>query len=705
MISSGLPKRRSKRLRTSITAGFASILILITFCFVVWIGISFNYRINQLNSNLISNWNYIYDIIEPSVFDSNKNIRRTNPLIPIKYKRLPSPFSSSRINYYKNAYLHEQHSYGNYNNKFEILAGYSPIELSSGKLGSDYLSTYIWFEDKNLILDNLSTSTGRDSGDHFWFVYHDKNNKIGSILLSLQNVGLFSKVATNGRIAEVSGFVASKFGYTHNLSRENTVSGSIFRGASENKYVLVFRVMAKNKKLKSRRSVDITKPVGFRYINRNEIDGVPDVLSSFRYVENKLIPIVHSPDVTTVERLSDVNKNISSIVLINTNDENRTYKTLLKRSHDFDKNTGHRNYGPLQSFLIMVTNFLYKDNYLKKENELFYDGPGELRRSLELSTTLRITSNINLLVPTFINEIIPAVYLFVFILISITFLYIYIVRRVVNRVVTLANSLVEYKSISNGNFYDDSIASKDEIGSLAKTLNQLFSEIYDKNRIIEENHKQASERYELHREMTKIYGHDIQTPIAALLFLLEKNKEEVKYIKQIQRASETIMQATEFEESLTNRINITSINLIDFGKAITNGAADFTSSGKDITFNTNHSEILVNADAEYLEDSMDCIINNACDFGSTIIVSVRSDNTHGIIEVFNDGNQIDEKDIELIFEYGTSFRLTNADSHHGIGLFSAKRRINAMSGTIEAVNSDKGVTFIVKLPLVSTEND
>ncbi len=703
MISSRLSKRRSKRLRTSITVGFALILILITFSFVVWVGINFKYRINQLNNNLISNWNYIYDIIGPSVFDSNRNDRRTDPLTPIKYKRLPSPFSSSRINYYKNAYLHERHSYGNYDNEFEILAGYSPIELSSGKLGSDFLSTYIWFEDKNFILDNLSTSTGRDSGDHFWFVYYDHNNKIGSILLSLQNVGLFSKVATNGRIAEVSGFVASKFGYTHNLSRENTVSGSIFRGASANKYVLVFRIMAKNNKSKSRRSIDITKPVGFRYINRNAIDGVPKVLSSFRYVKNKFIPIIHSPDVTTVERLSDVNKSISSIKLINANDENKAYKTLLERSYDFDKNTEHRNYDLLQNFLIMVTNFLYKDNYLKKENELFYDGPSELQRSLALNTTLRITSNINLLVPTFINEIIPAVYLFVFILISIILLYIYIVRRVVNRVVTLANSLVEYKSIPNGEFHDDSITSKDEIGSLAKTLNQLFSEIYDKNTIIEENHKQANERYELHREMTKIYGHDIQTPIAALLFLLEENKEEIKYIKQIQRASETIMQATEFEESLTNRINITSIDLIDFGRAITNGATDFTSSAKDITFNTNHSKILVYADEEYLEDSMDCIINNACDFGSTIIISVRSDKTHGIIEVFNDGDQIDEKDIELIFEYGTSFRVTTADSHHGIGLFSAKRRINAMSGTITAANSDKGVTFIVKLPLVNNK--
>lgn len=293
---------------------------------------SLNYRLGQLHDNLSSNWNYVYDVIESTLFN-NDTSEKTGSLIPIQLKRLPSPFSSSRVNYYKNEYLHERHSYGsNIANKVELLVGYSSIELSSGKLGSKFLSAILWFGDDDFILDDLATSSGRDSGDHFWFVYHDKNNNTESLLLSLQNISLTSSNSSNNKVAEVSGFIANKFGSITNLKRETTLRGSVFKDASSNKYILVFRVMVPNKMSKSRKSIDVSKPVGFRYINRQKIDGSPSsVLSTFKYSNNSFVSTIDHPKKTTIERLVDIDKKITRIDLINTDDSDNTYVSLLDR--------------------------------------------------------------------------------------------------------------------------------------------------------------------------------------------------------------------------------------------------------------------------------------------------------------------------------------------------------------------------------------
>lgn len=265
------------------------------------------------------------------------------------------------------------------------------------------------------------------------------------------------------------------------------------------------------------------------------------------------------------------------------------------------------------------------------------------------------------------------------------------------RIVRLSNVLDKYKDDLNGAFNDKSLKSLDEIGSLSRTLNKLFGELHDKNKIIKDNHDKAENRYKRHTQMTKIYGHDIRTPIDALLSLSDSQTESIKYIKQIELATEAIMQAAEFEESLSKSLIISPFNLVSFGHAITKGATNIRENNNNFIFHTHYQNTLISADEEVLEDAIDCVINNACDFGHNVTITTDADSEYGIIEVFNDGEQIEESKIEVIFDYGASFRKKSSQQHYGIGLFGARLRIEVMGGTIIATNKKNGVAFIIAI--------
>ena len=94
-----------------------------------------------------------------------------------------------------------------------------------------------------------------------------------------------------------------------------------------------------------------------------------------------------------------------------------------------------------------------------------------------------------------------------------------------------------------------------------------------------------------------------------------------------------------------------------------------------------------------------CFMNvlcNAIRYASReVTVQVSGNGREAVIEVSDDGKGLEEKDIPRLFERFYK----GADGQSGLGLAIAKSAIEAMNGTIQATNSEKGAKFILFLPL------
>jgi signal transduction histidine kinase len=109
----------------------------------------------------------------------------------------------------------------------------------------------------------------------------------------------------------------------------------------------------------------------------------------------------------------------------------------------------------------------------------------------------------------------------------------------------------------------------------------------------------------------------------------------------------------------------------------------------------------VRADEHSLEDVVTHVLRNAArhrEPGSPIRLRLRTDERQAELRVHNRGPAIAEGMRERIFEYGVS-DAPDDGTRRGQGLFVARTYMAKMGGTLEAVNEDGGVSFVLRLPL------
>ena len=114
-------------------------------------------------------------------------------------------------------------------------------------------------------------------------------------------------------------------------------------------------------------------------------------------------------------------------------------------------------------------------------------------------------------------------------------------------------------------------------------------------------------------------------------------------------------------------------------------------------------------DPDFLREIMDNLLDNAIKYtpkGGSVAVGIKADADRILISVSDSGIGISPEDLEHIFQ--KFYRADNSDTRTiggtGLGLYLAKRRVEAMGGRIwaESVYS-KGTTFYVSLPRLSAE--
>ncbi len=223
----------------------------------------------------------------------------------------------------------------------------------------------------------------------------------------------------------------------------------------------------------------------------------------------------------------------------------------------------------------------------------------------------------------------------------------------------------------------------------------------------------------LKKDLLSLLCHETNTPLSNILgpldLLFEDDDEMTRderheWYKVIRNGANQLHNL--FQKVLTLSLiksgqSTFDLKTLDIGSAIETAVAqiDPKAEGKNLTVVKNMEKDLVcRYDFDHMVTVFCSILDNAINVSpndSMIAIDVKLEQNDIHILIKDQGTGIDEKYLSHIFDEFTHKELIHHSEGQGLSLAIAKQIIAIHEGSIEVINNeDKGVTFIIKLPLV-----
>jgi len=192
-----------------------------------------------------------------------------------------------------------------------------------------------------------------------------------------------------------------------------------------------------------------------------------------------------------------------------------------------------------------------------------------------------------------------------------------------------------------------------------------------------------------------------------------------KYLRGIKQNSyrllkivNNIMDINKIDSGCYN-LEIGNYNIVSVVEDIVMSVVSYMKDNKrNIIFDTVEEEIILACDPVKIERIILNLLSNALKYtyengNIEVLIDKDKENNEVIISVINDGDPISDEDKERIFDRFTQseelFRRRNEGT--GIGLFLVKLLVEMHGGRIYVENNeDLGVKFVIRLPIVITDN-
>ncbi|MBZ2207220.1 sensor histidine kinase [Massilia soli] len=215
-------------------------------------------------------------------------------------------------------------------------------------------------------------------------------------------------------------------------------------------------------------------------------------------------------------------------------------------------------------------------------------------------------------------------------------------------------------------------------------------------------------------------SHEMRTPLAALSLRLELMQRTMPDLPEAAKSSIGIMRKHVAQESLM--VN----DLIDASRTLTGqmsierqpvslgqvlhdavSTVEINAHDKQITLQVTPADyaarVLIEADPQRLQQVVWNLLLNAVKFtpeGGRIVLKVRQEARHVVIEVIDSGQGIEAHDLEHVFG-AFNLQKQGNDSGLGLGLYIARHIVELHGGTITVTSAGlgHGATFSIRLPL------
>lgn len=306
------------------------------------------------------------------------------------------------------------------------------------------------------------------------------------------------------------------------------------------------------------------------------------------------------------------------------------------------------------------------------------------------------------------EEITPVVSSSLPMIIAVIFLVVLIASRffsgrIVNPVIRLAN-YAESAGIS-GSFGEDAfeIDSRDEIGMLGRRLHELYRKLQDNYEELEEKNRILEEENERQEVFLRASSHQLKTPVAAALLLVEgmihevgKYKDTKAYLPEVKKqllSMQRIVEDILYLNHCTQHMQIEEVDLRALiGELVTDYLVQVENRG--VRIETEGSGTAA-ADREMLRIIVDNLLSNAVQYTpGQQRIAIRVEDHE--LSVTNYGVRIEEELLPNIFEPFVSS--DTIQKGKGLGLYVASYYCRRMGCRLEIGNTENGVCASVLFP-------
>lgn len=244
---------------------------------------------------------------------------------------------------------------------------------------------------------------------------------------------------------------------------------------------------------------------------------------------------------------------------------------------------------------------------------------------------------------------------------------------------------------------------RDEISTLGRVLNLLLARSRSRNQNLMKRIGReradlhlAGEHLKLRQDRLDAIGHEIRSPLQALLNRSRDNADLREQLLRMERAVEALFQAESVEDGISSlEIVLADTDVAEYlDRLVTNKQPEYSY----LRYEGPQQGLFALVDPIRLEQVIDHLLDNAQRYRKAqgaVTVSLRAEVEDVTIEVFNEGSSIPQEKLESVFKYRNSDRST--PRNRGLGLFAARAYLLAMKATIRAENRPAGVAMVIAL--------
>jgi signal transduction histidine kinase len=250
---------------------------------------------------------------------------------------------------------------------------------------------------------------------------------------------------------------------------------------------------------------------------------------------------------------------------------------------------------------------------------------------------------------------------------------------------------------------------RDEIGMLGRTFSVLVRRYRSRNATIvrnartaerrrEERVRQQEEQFKARHDVLRAIGHEIKTPLQALLHRTDENSELRYEVQKMSKAVEALYWATSVESGIMQRQILSKV--ADISHFLSRLCTNHSTGHAKVLYEGPTNGITAYFDAFALDDVFSNVLDNAKrHMGAGTAIKVGLLYTEDVVEisVYNVGAQIPESELSQVFDFRFTTENTTSQSM-GLGLFAARIFVLGMGGFMRVANAPDGVTFYTRLP-------
>lgn len=268
--------------------------------------------------------------------------------------------------------------------------------------------------------------------------------------------------------------------------------------------------------------------------------------------------------------------------------------------------------------------------------------------------------------------------------------------KIVNPIILLADSAESAAAAGNFEADEFAVGSSDEIGVLGRNLQELYHKLYDNYEELERKNRILEEENERQEVFLRASSHQLKTPVAAALLLVEgmmnevgKYKDTKAYLPEVKRQLLSMRKIIEDILYLSHCAGTMQTEEVSLRVLVRELVKEYRiqAESREIRISA-EGDGTVSADREMLRIILDNLLSNAVQYTPGQQKILVSTDDKGIT-VTNYGVTIDEKLLPNIFEPFVSSDTSRKGK--GLGLYVASYYCRRMGYGLEIRNIENGV--------------